>query len=254
MAIILITGGTGGIGRALVDVFANKGDQVYFTYCHGEEKCRDIEQSLLPLKVTGLQFNQGDHASIETLLESLPDRVDVLINNAALGSATVEGLANDKPSQDELLFKVNALGPLWLTEAIIPRMRQHGYGKIINISSVGGGISQFPGFRLADSMSKAAIALMTKQMAAEMVHEPIDIFAVCPGATATTMFDASTLSHLTDEGQKQLVSALPKGRLIEPQEVAELCCFLASEQSQILHGAVIDASMGLGVNPACLHK
>ena len=254
MTTTLITGGTGGVGKALVSAFAKRGGDVYFTYFQNEEKARVLENELAGFKVKALLFNQGEYEATRTLLEQLPERIDVLINNAALGSATVERLSADKAQQDELLMKVNALGPLWLTEMIIERMRISEGGKIINISSVGGGISQYPGFRLADSMSKAAVALMTKQLAAELVHEPIDVFAVCPGATDTAMFDASTLQHLDKTEQEQFKASLPKKRLISPQEIAEVCLFLASEHSKVLHGAVIDASMGLGVNPGCLHK
>ena len=254
MTTTLITGGTGGIGKALVEAFSKRGDRVYFTYHSGQEKSRALEQSLAPAEVQGLQFNQGDYAAMESLLKDLPDKIDILINNAALGSATVEKVSHDKAIQDESLFRVNALGPLWLTEAIIPRMKQHGFGKVINISSVGGGVYHYPGFRLADGMSKAAIAFMTKQLAAELVYEPIDIFAVCPGATATAMFEASSLKHLSDEAKELLKRSLPKRRLIEPDEIAEICLFLGSDKSQVLHGAVIDSSMGLGVNPMCLHK
>ena len=131
-------------------------------------------------------------------------------------------------------------------------MCHYGFGKVINISSVGGGIYHYPGFRLADGMSKAAIAFMTKQLAAELVCEPVDIFAVCPGATATEMFDASSLQHLTSDAQEAFKLSLPKRRLIEPDEIAEICLFLASDKSQVLHGAVIDASMGLGVRPGLI--
>lgn len=254
MATVLITGGTGGIGKALVAAFAQRGDSVYFTYRGSEQAAQALIQSFVGKSVHAIQFSQGDYAATQALLTQLPERIDVLVNNAALGSATVEKYATAKAEQDELLFRVNALGPLWLTEVLLPSMRKHRFGKIINISSVGGGISQFPGFRLADSMSKAALTLMTKQLAAELVHEPIDIFAVCPGATATAMFDASTLQHLNEQQRCSLIDALPKHRLIEPSEIASLCLFLASDQSQILHGAVIDASMGLGVNAACLQK
>ena len=254
MRTILVTGGTGGIGKALVELFALQGDRVYFTYHSNKSKADDLEQALSDYRVHGLYFNQGNYDAVAELLSQIPTKIDVLINNAALGSATVEKVAESKAEQDELLFKVNVLGPLWLTEAVVESMRSNDSGKIISISSVGGGINQFPGFRLADSMSKSAIALMTKQLAAELVYTPIDVFAVCPGATATAMFDASTLQSLTDVEKQQLITALPKSRLIQPNELAELCLFLASEKSQVMHGAVIDASMGLGVNPSCLKK
>jgi len=252
MTTTLITGGTGGIGQALVSTFARRGDEVIFT-CHSDrEKCAALEDALCDYSVKGIAFHLGELASHRSLYQSLPESVDILINNAALGSATVARQSADSHDQDRRLFEVNVLGPLWLTQEILGRMRRQGRGKIINISSVGGGIYQYPGFKLADGMSKAAIAHMSKQLAAELVHEPIDVFAVCPGATRTSMFDASTLSRLDAAAQQALIQNLPKGRLIEPQEIADLCLFLGSDLSQVLHGAVIDASMGLGVNPACL--
>lgn len=151
------------------------------------------------------------------------------------------------------MFEINALGVLWLTEAIIPRMKHQG-GKIINISSVGGGIFHYPGFVLADGMSKAALTFMTKQLAAEHAHTNIDIFAVCPGATDTDMFQSSTLNKLSDDQRNAFIDELPKKRLIHPDEIALICEFLAREESTVMHGAVIDASLGLGVSPGMIKK
>jgi NAD(P)-dependent dehydrogenase (short-subunit alcohol dehydrogenase family) len=199
------------------------------------------------------QFTQGNLTSQAALLDRLPEQIDVLINNAAVGSATVKRLSEDKFEQDRKMFEINALGVLWLTEAIIPRMREHG-GKIINISSVGGGIFHYPGFLLADGMSKAALTFMTRQLAAEHAHTNIDIFAVCPGATNTDMFQSSTLNKLNDDQQKEFIEALPKKRLIDPDEIAQICEYLCQEHSTVLHGAVIDASLGLGVSPGMIKK
>ena len=68
------------------------------------------------------------------------------------------------------------------------------------------------------------------------------------------MFQASTLNHLNAEEQKQVVASLPKKRLIDPREIAELGYFLTTDAGRVLHGAVLDASMGLGVNPGLLLK
>ena len=198
-------------------------------------------------------FSQGNLASQKALLAQLPGRIDVLINNAAVGSATVKRLSDDKYEQDRKMFEINALGVLWLTEEIIPRMMENG-GKIINISSVGGGIFHYPGFVLADGMSKAALTFMTKQLAAEHAHSNIDIFAICPGATDTDMFQSSTLNKLSDDERKDFVDYLPKKRLIDPDEIALICEFLAQENSTVMHGAVIDASLGLGVSPGMIKK
>jgi hypothetical protein len=68
------------------------------------------------------------------------------------------------------------------------------------------------------------------------------------------MFQASTLNHLSDEEQKKVIASLPKFRLIDPREIAELGYFLTTDAGKLLHGAVLDASMGLGVNPGLLLK
>ncbi len=247
----LITGGSSGIGRACVRTFAKAGYEVCFTYRSGKSAAESLINELSP-NVHAFAFDQGNWDSHQALLESLPGAIDILINNAALGSATVEKYTPSSHLQDQALMQVNATGTLWLTQALAPGMIKRGYGKIVFMSSVGGGISPYPGFRLADGMSKAAIAFLTKQLAAELANKAVDVFAICPGATDTAMFQASTLSKLTDVERTRFTASLPKGRLIEPQEIAELALFLCSDAGRILHGAVLDASLGLGVHPGSI--
>lgn len=250
---VLITGGSSGIGTAIVKLFAQNGFRVLFTYNSRPEPAQKIVDDLAEHDVQTFHFTQGNIDSQAKLIAQLPARIDVLINNAAVGSATVKRLSDDKFEQDRKMFEINALGVLWLTEAIIPKMQEHG-GKIINISSVGGGIFHFPGFTLSDGMSKAALTFMTKQMAAEHAQTNIDIFAVCPGATDTDMFQSSTLNKLSDAQRADFIEHLPKKSLINPDEIAYICEFLAQEQSTVMHGAIIDASLGLGVAPGLFKK
>jgi NAD(P)-dependent dehydrogenase (short-subunit alcohol dehydrogenase family) len=133
-------------------------------------------------------------------------------------------------------------------------MLDRGSGKIILLSSVGGGITQFPGFNYADGMSKAAIAFLGRTLGADLAQSGVEVFTICPGATDTPMFNASTLDGLSNEARNQVISALPKLRLIDPREIAELGYFLTTDAGKVLHGAVLDASMGLGVNPGLLKK
>jgi NAD(P)-dependent dehydrogenase (short-subunit alcohol dehydrogenase family) len=253
---VLVTGGSNGIGRAAVERFARAGDRVWFTYRFGRERAQDLIGVLAAEghdAVESFEFNQGDEASHERLLAALPGPVDVLVNNAAVGSKTVERHAGDSESaRDAAMFTINCLGPLWLVRELLPGMLERGYGKIVNISSVSGGIGQFPNFRLADGMSKAAVAFLSRQLAAELARAPVDVFAVCPGAVETDMFEASTLSRLSDDERAQLVGRLPKGRLIQPDEIAEVVWWLCSDAGRVMHGAVVDASMGLGVHPGLL--
>lgn len=256
MRTVLVTGGSNGIGRAAVLRFALGGDRVWFTYRLGRARADDLLARLRregAADVEAFEFDQGNWDSQKRLLARLPGSVDVLVNNAAVGSATVSRYAGrDERDLDRAMLTVNALGPLWLTGQLLPGMVERGYGKIVNVASVGGGVAAFPGFRLADGMSKAALAHLTRQLAAELAHSPVDVFALCPGAVRTDMLEASTLGDLAPDDLQELLHRLPGRRLIEPEEIADVIWWLCQEPARVLHGAVIDASMGLGVHPALL--
>jgi NAD(P)-dependent dehydrogenase (short-subunit alcohol dehydrogenase family) len=256
---VLITGGSAGIGQACVRRFARDGDHVWFTYHSGRERAARLVAELAELSdgrryaPRAFEFRQGEWPDHVRLVAELPGPVDVLINNAAVGSKTVEHyVPGPGHAQDAAFLQINAVGPLWLSEQLLPGMRERGRGTIVNVASVGGGVAPFPGFRIADGMSKAALAYLTRHLAAELVHDPVDVVAVCPGAVDTPMFEASTLAGLTPSRRSALESALPGGRLIHPEEIAELVWWLTGPGAGLLHGAVIDASMGLGVRPGLL--
>lgn len=107
----------------------------------------------------------------------------------------------------------------------------------------------FPGLHVADGMSKAAIAYLTRHLAADLVHQPVGIFAVCPGAVASTMLEASMPDGRTGGQRRAWEARLPRHRLIQPAEIADLVWWLATASAAVLHGAVLDASMGLGAHP-----
>jgi NAD(P)-dependent dehydrogenase (short-subunit alcohol dehydrogenase family) len=115
-------------------------------------------------------------------------------------------------------------------------------------------VAAFPGFHLADGMSKAAQAYLGKHLQAEHVHDPIDVFTICPGSTETPMFEASTLSKFDETGRAQFVRTLPGGRLIDPDEIAALALWLCTDEARVLRGAVLDASLGLGSYPGAFRK
>ena len=262
----VVTGALGGIGRATVGRLVRDGWSVAASYAQGVES---------PETAMALQVEHGDRVSLHPL--DLADsasiraflaevlaawgQLDALINNAAVGSATVANYASDSTKQDELLLHINAAGTLTLTQLFVAHLRRQWgekalatlpAAKLVSISSVGGGMAAFPYFRLADGMSKAAVAFMTRQIAAEHVNTPLDVFAICPGATNTGMFQASTLNAMSAAQREAFVGRLPKQRLIEPDEIAELIAFLLTPHSRVLHGAVLDASMGLGGRPGLM--
>ncbi|AEO41570.1 SDR family oxidoreductase [Xanthomonas perforans] len=252
---VVITGGAGGIGIELIKVFAHAGCKVTFTYRPGEDsrlRAGALVEAIGADRVVARVLDVGDRDSHAHFMQALREPVDIVIHNAGVGTKTVERAAASHKEQDEVFFRVNTLGPLWLSEDLIPGMQARGHGKILFMSSVDGGITHFPRFRAADGMSKAAVAFLGRQLAATYACTGIDVFTVCPGATDTPMFQASTLNALSSEQRRVLEASLPGGRLIHPREIADLCFYLCREEARILRGAVIDASLGLGVCPAVM--
>lgn len=255
--VALVTGGSGGIGRAIVSLFLSRGAAVATTFVPGVEDAGALHASFgAPEKLTFHALDLRSADSIRACLDAAlaeHGRLDVLVNNAAVGSATVAAWTDSAAAQDAAMLAINADGTLKACQHFLT-LPHNGElpRKLVNIASVGGGINVFPGFRLSDGMSKAAVAFLTRQLAAECCHRPVDVFAVCPGATNTEMFRQSTLNPMGEQQRADFLKALPKGRLIEPEEIAALVNFLAGSASTVLNGAVIDASMGLGVRPGIM--
>ena len=253
-SVALVTGGWRGIGRASVERLRAAGFRVALTHVpqvEPEALIRDWVDTDAGLLALPLDLRDGaGPARVMAAVSAAWGGVDVLVNNAAVGSATVAGFAEGQAAQDAAMRAINAAGTLAMCRAFLG-VKGSGPGarRIVNIASVGGGVATFPGFSLADGMSKAAVAHLTRQLAAEQMAPGVDVFALCPGATDTEMFRQSTLNRMTPEDRSDFLARLPKERLIQPAEIAELVAFLAGPHSGALHGAVIDASMGLGVRP-----
>ena len=201
-AVALVTGGWRGIGRATVEQLRQDGARVAFSYLPGVEPVDEI--SAFTATDAGLSahpLDLRDAGSIRACLAGVVAHwggIDILVNNAAVGTATVAMFSDDPAVQDGLMLQINAAGTLAMCKGFVALPGTQAGRKVINVSSVGGGIAAFPGFSLSDGMSKAAVAHLTRQLAAEQVRSGIDVFAICPGATNTVMFQQSTLNHLTD--------------------------------------------------------
>ncbi len=286
---VVVTGGSSGIGRSIVAKFAAAGHRVYTSFNSNRDGIESLKKQY-PKLIEYSFLDQGELSSIADFGNNVHEwltqdsingrKIDVLINNAALGSATVKFYVQAKlakqgtPSfaktdatsstaqafilqamEDEALMKVNALGPLWMTELLLPMMRQpskatgnRNYSTILFVGSVGGGVGVFPEYRASDLMSKAAVTYLSKHLAAENIRSNIDVLCLAPGATLTEMFQRSTLDHVAD--QHMFTSQMPKQRLLDPDELAEAIYHLSTDRwARMFHGGVLDASLGLGVRP-----
>jgi len=250
---VLITGGTQGIGAATVHLLAKKGYELHITY-RRSSKIADEFCAQYPGQIFAYKLDQGDAEAVKSADFLTEHSWDGIVFNAALGSATVKQYADQGDSfaaeNDEAMFKVNALGPLWIYKKVKDNLlKRNTSSKLIFVSSVGGGVAAFPYFSLSDGMSKAAVSFLGRQLSAENTHTLIDVFVICPGATETPMFTASTLVHLSPEQRKAFDANQAKKRLIQPEEISYWLEQLLQKESTVLHGCNIDASMGLGVRP-----
>jgi NAD(P)-dependent dehydrogenase (short-subunit alcohol dehydrogenase family) len=256
--VALITGGSQGIGATTAITLAKAGASIAITYNHSESKAMEVlgELKRIGSRAIVMHLDMRNDESVQSMVSRTMEefgRIDILVNNAAVGSATVLKYASPG-KEDQAMIEINVIGPILCVQAVLPIMVKQNYGKIITLSSVDGGIVAVPKFRLSDGMSKAAVAFLSRQVVADYSHHGIDAFSICPGATDTQMFRESTLDPLPPEERKALIASLPKGRLIEPQEVADLILFLCTPSATICRGAVIDASLGLGVRPGLISE
>lgn len=250
---VLVTGGTQGIGLSTVHLLVKEGYEVHLTYRKSSAVSDDL-MSAYPGSVFGHKLDQGDVNAVQSADFLTAHEWYGVIFNASLGSGTVKEYA---PQGDELnaatdiaMMTVNALGPLWIYKKMASVLaNKRTKSKLIFVSSVGGGLAAFPKFTLSDGMSKCAVAYLAKQLAAENTHTLIDVFSICPGATETPMFYSSTLKGMSPETRAAFDLAQPKKRLIQPDEIAFWMGQLLKDESTVMHGACIDATMGLAVRP-----
>ena len=228
---ILITGGTRGIGRALVTLFLGKGYEVTFVYRTSVEK-------LERLGALGVRCDLSDQAQLADLcrrIEGGEIAADILINNA--GAASFGLLQDLTDEQWTRLRGVNLDAPLMLCRAVIPGMVSEKWGRIVNISSMWGQVGA--SCEAAYSAAKAGVIGLSKALAKELGPSGITVNCVCPGVIDTDMN-----AVLGEQTLRQLAEDTPLERLGTPAEVAKLCLFLCSEEASFITGQVIGVNGG----------
>ena len=241
--VVLVTGGTSGIGRETAKQFASAGAKVVVAGRREEEG----EAVAAEIVAAGgeARFVQTD-VTIEDQVERLVDttvehfgRLDIAFNNAGVehGGATTEVTESDYRH----VFDVNVLGVLLSQKYEIPAMLKSGGGVIINTSSVLGHIAT-PGAAIYNA-SKHAVEGITKTTALELAEQGIRVNSVAPGATATDMIDRFA-GEEGAEGRQQLKSLHPMGRFAEAKEIAAAVLYLASDAASFTTGISLPVDGG----------
>ena len=240
--VVIITGGSRGIGRAIAFRFA--GEKPKLVLVHNDPDDSVAKETLVRLAEKGVQgeahrLDVSNRGEVDRLFKDVLSRfgrVDVLVNNAGI---TKDGLLM-RMSEDEwdLVLSVNLKGVFNCTQAVIRSMIKERSGRIVNISSVVGQMGNAG--QTNYSASKAGIMGFTKSLAREVGSRGITVNAVAPGYINTEM-----TSSLPEKFKEAFMQQVPLGRMGEPEDVAEAVYWLCSGSSAYVTGQVIHVNGGL---------
>ena len=237
----IITGGSRGIGKAIVEIFVKQGANVAFTYSSSSDAAIAIENKLSTknVKVKSYKSDASNFEEAQLLAASVLEEfgtIDILINNAGI---TKDNLLMRMSEEDfDRVIQVNLKSVFNMTKAVQRTMLKQRKGSIINMSSVIGvkgnaGQSNY-------AASKAGIIGFTKSMAIELGSRNIRSNAIAPGFIVTEMTD-----ELGEETIKQYFEAIPIKRGGTPEEIANTCVFLGSDMSSYITGQVLNVDGGM---------
>ena len=240
--ICLVTGGSRGIGRAIVTAMAEAGADIAFTFHHSAEVAHALAQSIEADKGVRCRAYQADVASMEemqkavALIEQDLGPITILVNNA--GITRDKSFVKMTPSMWDEVIHVDLDGVFYTTQLVVQDMVGAGWGRIINISSVVGQTGNFGQTNYA--AAKGAVIAFTESLARELARKGVTVNAVAPGFVETDMVSAMPEAALT-----QVKALTPMGRLGKPEEIAEAVVFLASPRSSYVTGQVLGVNGGM---------
>jgi NAD(P)-dependent dehydrogenase (short-subunit alcohol dehydrogenase family) len=236
----LVTGGASGIGYCIVEALAEAGAEVTIA----DLSQRDIDAALLKLAEKGLGasgvvvMDVTDSARVTEVADDLARRhggVDILVNNAGIARSEIPA----EEMRDERwlnVLDVNLNGSFWCARAFGRHMLAAGSGVIINVGSMSGFIVNRPQGQSHYNASKAAVHHLTKSLAAEWGARGVRVNAVAPTYIATPI---NAFADRNGEMYRRWIDSTPMGRLGEPEEVASVVLFLASDAASLMTGAIV---------------
>ena len=245
--VVVVTGGSRGIGRAICQAFAETGTRIFFNYYapskpEAEEAAaaETIERiSQAGAQATGLCANVADTDEVNRFFDQViteTGRLDVLVNNAGITRDSL--LVRMKEDQWDAVLNVNLKGPFLCTQTAAKIMMKQRSGRIINIASISGVIGNAGQANYA--AAKAGIIGLTKTAAKEYASRGVTVNAVAPGFIETDM-----TAVLPEKARAAMLSAIPMGRPGQPEDVAGAVHFLASDAAAYMTGQVLHVSGGM---------
>jgi len=240
----LVTGSSSGIGRAIAEVFAREGADVVVHYNHEKDEADEVVAELEKLgrRSTAIQADIGSPGEAQRLVDAAVDalgRLDILVNNAGV---EIRGpFAEVTEAQFDLVLGVNLKGAFFAAQAAARHMIERGGGgRIINVTSIHEDVAflEFATY----AASKGGMRMFMRAVCQELAPHGITVNDIAPGAIATPI-NKRTLGD--GELLKQLQAVIPAGRLGEPEEVAAVAVFLASDEAAYVTGSTYYVDGGM---------
>ena len=240
----LVTGSSSGIGRAIAEVFAREGADVVVHYNHEKDEADKVVAELEKLgrRSTAIQADIGSPGEAQRLVDAAVDalgRLDILVNNAGV---EIRGpFAEVTEAQFDLVLGVNLKGAFFAAQAAARHMIERGGGgRIINVTSIHEDVAflEFATY----AASKGGMRMFMRAVCQELAPHGITVNDIAPGAIATPI-NKRTLGD--GELLKQLQAVIPAGRLGEPEEVAAVAVFLASDEAAYVTGSTYCVDGGM---------
>lgn len=239
--IAIVTGAGQGIGRAIAIALAQNGSIPVIVDINADTASTvAAEINALNVPAVGLEGDVSRVAEIENMVKQVVDRfgtVDVLVNNAGILHATqIEDITE---AEWDRMMAVNLKSVFFVSQQVLPYMKKKRWGRIINMSSLAGRMGGY-GNGVGYAATKAGIIGLSMSMARRVAPFNITVNAIAPGTT-----ESEILKSFTPERIEELKKMVPIGRLGQPEDIAALCAFLATEQAGFITGAVIDINGGM---------
>ena len=234
----LITGASRGIGRATALLFASEGCDIAFTYLHSEASALSLKAEIesLGVRCMALQVDATDFDAAHEVVNKLVaewGKIDILINNAGVTRDAL--VMRMREEQWDEVMNTNLKSAFNYIQAVSPIMVRQRKGSIISMSSVVG-LNGNAG-QANYAASKAGIIALTKSVAKELGSRNVRVNAIAPGYIDTDM-----TSVLSESNKETILQLIPLGRVGQPEEIAQVALFLASDQSSYLSGQVIQVN------------
>lgn len=244
----VITGAASGIGAAISRRYALEGASVALVDRNGEgvsglaDEIRATGSDAIPIRAD-LAIAADSLRSVEEAVRSLGG-VDVLVNCAGVGQRP-KPVEETSDAEFDHIFAINVRGVFLMTRAALPYLERSHEAVIVNIAS-NISIRPRPGYA-AYTASKGAVATLTRSLALELAPRNIRVVALCPAASDTPMLVEFMDGTNTPESRSAIAGAIPMGRLVQPDEVAAVAAWAASEDARMVTGELISVDGGRGL-------